>query len=789
MIGYLLREVVIPCPLLARAPFIVFALLSSPVRRNQPSFFKNRSRSSRWRPKTSRSWPAGKSFRTATATTWWIWSASTTSPANVLLCVDEKDDTASALHGHHGSRKGQISWLWVRYEYPGFCEEARFKVVVQQGGKNVVERAEMAAATSPRFSFGELETQGPQYDQSWGSEGSEVEEVGGTCRNWRPARHVFIWKAVGQPQTPGGRGRPAHRPPVPDARPDRRLAGSIITSRTNLYPILELPGAIHQLALATRCASPIAATSRSTPRRHPRLQPHSVAASARASLPKAIAAGAASDWIPLKLQRHGSFQHGALHQRRPDVRPRSAAHRRRRGAQADRGESAATVPCRRTPARWRQAGCTPIEAPRRRVEGVERQTVLPGKKPTKPLCYGGWMPVGLENEYGHKYAELYAALGFRSLHPALSGPAVLKNLEAAGVPPTKSWSVSNYRNPLTRPNIAAAKTRPRPLRNEAGTCSGLSTVTRSPFRNGSASCSKTRWRGRRTWARRRRRRRPCISCGSTGSRRNRPDVRTGEYWLDQWGKYDGSKMRPDSSAVAAVNKPQLYVDSLIFYEETAIRHVAAGAKAMRAELGDDVLCGANYSCHPFYYPPTGMYVKWFRGGAADLGRHSEYFWQVCQAGPMINGYVAEHFRAGMRDNPRAVLRQYVMPHEPGNTDADFPRLVVLHAPGPRRDHDMSTSSARRHERRCFTENHIDFRVAYRYVALARRDALRRFQSRTCCRRRSRSRRRWRCWSATAPSAGTSPASPRTTRGRTLSGRTSAKRVSTPISTASVCGRP
>src|SRR5262249_14945907 len=61
----------------------------------------------------------------------------------------------------------------------------------------------------------------------------------------------------------------------------------------------------------------------------------------------------------------------------------------------------------------------------------------PGKKPTKPLCYGGWMPVGQDNEYGHKYAQLYAALGFRSLHPALSGPAMVKNLEAVGVPATK----------------------------------------------------------------------------------------------------------------------------------------------------------------------------------------------------------------------------------------------------------------------------------------------------------------------------------------------------------------
>src|SRR5262249_16378243 len=150
---------------------------------------------------------------------------------------------------------------------------------------------------------------------------------------------------------------------------------------------------------------------------------------------------------------------------------------------------------------------------------------------------------------------------------------------------------------------------------------------------------------------------------------NRPDHKPGEYWLEKWGPVNPTLLRPDSSAAAAEGNPRLYVDSLLFYEGTAIRHGAAGGTAGRAERGADVRGGANYSCHAFYYPPAAMYIKWIRGGAAELGRHSEYFWQVAQAGPMVNGYVAEHFRCGMRDNPRAVLRQYTMPHSPGNTDA------------------------------------------------------------------------------------------------------------------------
>ena len=41
------------------------------------------------------------------------------------------------------------------------------------------------------------------------------------------------------------------------------------------------------------------------------------------------------------------------------------------------------------------------------------------------------MPLGLDNAYGKKYAQLYAALGFRSLHPAHSGPAQVKRIMVA----------------------------------------------------------------------------------------------------------------------------------------------------------------------------------------------------------------------------------------------------------------------------------------------------------------------------------------------------------------------
>ena len=158
-----------------------------------------------------------------------------------------------------------------------------------------------------------------------------------------------------------------------------------------------------------------------------------------------------------------------------------------------------------------------------------------------------------------------------------------------------------------------------------------------------------------------------------------------------------------------------------------------------------------------------MYINWFRKRAADMGRHSEYFWQVAQAGPMINGYIAEHFRAGMRYNPRAVLRQYTMPHAPGNTDASFLRSAFTHLAHGATMLDFFGIGLNE----TFTENYIDHRARERFRSL--RDVTHAVglvedllpDAMPCP-------RRWPCWSARARSAGTSPASPRTWPGMTTS---------------------
>src|SRR5262249_11789874 len=103
-----------------------------------------------------------------------------------------------------------------------------------------------------------------------------------------------------------------------------------------------------------------------------------------------------------------------------------------------------------------EAPVTPVEAIEAILADLKSAPVV-GKKPTQPLCYGGWMPLGQGDEYSRKYAPWSAALGFGSLHRAHSGEKVVQNLQAAGVPLTRSWMVMGYRNPPTKGNIEKAK--------------------------------------------------------------------------------------------------------------------------------------------------------------------------------------------------------------------------------------------------------------------------------------------------------------------------------------------
>lgn len=591
--------------------------------------------------------------------------------------------------------------LWVRYEYPPFCE-TRFRVVIEQNGRTVLDHV-MGTRDSLRHAFGDPVAKA-QHDPPWGPEGLVDEVVTVPPLQAGPATLWLV--GVAQPQTPG-------------VAANRNIDLLYLTSdttdawrkhyarTTNLYPILDAfrdsRGARWEVRFTNRSDRPADYRVHHVYNRIP--WGFSDPASAVGVPP-----GARSGWLGLTGQDTAHFGLtefrgiGAF-----DVELRPVG-----GDRVERTLSGTGIIHVYLPPYPDRAGdqlATPEEAIDAILADLKRNPA-PGQKPTLPLCYGGWLPLGQDNAYGRKYAELYAALGFRSLHPAHSGPAVRKNLEAVGIGPSKSWMVMGYRNPPTRANIDRAtrdldRTGMRAhLRffdygDEIAFAEWLGMQADDDLAQAKAAGKKiaakellaARWV---EWL-----------------KRHRPRQRLVDYWLPTWGPFTLTAVRPDSSAEAARLNPRLYVDSLLFYEESAIRFAAEGAKAVRAALGDDVLCGANYSCHPFYYPHSTMYIKWFRDGAADLGRHSEYFWQVGQLGPMVNGYVAEHFRAGMRDNPRAVLRQYTMPHAPGNTDASFLRSAFTHLAHGATMLDFFGIGLNE----TFTENHIDHRAIRRFRAL------------------------------------------------------------------------
>jgi hypothetical protein len=616
-----------------------------------------------------------------------------------LLGIDAKDSTASA-HADVTVPEAGAYRLWVRYEYPAFCE-TRFRVVVEQAGKVVADTV-MGKKDNLRYAFGDPRPRA-QHDPSWGPEGLMEEVI--SLESLEKGKARIHLEGVAQPQMPGvAANRNIDLLYLTRDTADAWMKHYART--TNLYPLLDAFRDSRGPRWEVRF------TNRGTKKDTYRIShvynriPWGFGDPAFAA---GVKPGESSAWLGLLGQDTAHFgmvrftgTGGAF-----DVQIRPV------GGKVEKvlkGEGPHQVYLPPYPGKG-EAPITPIEAIDAILADLKKTPVI-GKKPTEPLCYGGWMPLGQDNAYGRKYAQLYAALGFRSLHPAHSGDKAIQNLQAAGVPLTRSWMVMGYRNPPTKANIEKAKA---DLARR-----GLEKQLR--FFDYGDEIAFSEWLGMLAQEEMARAREAGVKVSAEQVlagrwlqwlKANRPKAKLGDYWLAKWGPANLARIRPDSSAEAARLNPHLYVDSLLFYEEAAIQFAAEGARGVRSALGEEVLCGANYSCHPFYYPSATMYIKWFRGGAADLGRHSEYFWQVGQAGPMINGYIAEHFRAGFRNNPRGVLRQYTMPHSPGNTDASFLRSAYSHLAHGATMLDFFGIGLNE----TFTENHIDHRDTRRFRAL------------------------------------------------------------------------
>ncbi len=591
--------------------------------------------------------------------------------------------------------------LWVRYEYPPFCDTT-FQASVEQGGKAVFAQ-DMGTPKSMRWGLGEAAPKA-QHDPSWGPEGLMIEAA--TVRGLKKGKARVIL----------GGEKLAERPGISAARNidliylTRDEADTWMPhhrKRVNLYPLVEAfrdaRGPRWDVKITHRGGTD------STPRVQHVYNRLPWGMTEAANFP-GLSAGGSTPWTGLQSQdtTHFSMIEFSLGgDRRIEVELRPVG-----GGKTYKFTGVGTARVYVPPYPGKGDEPTTPEAAIGRILAALVKAKAPGKKPTLPLCYGGWMPLGQEGDYGKKYAALYAALGFRSLHPAHAGPKVMENLKEAGITPNKSWMVMGYRNPPTPDNIGRAKA-------DLGR-RGLREHLR--FFDYGDEIHFSEWLGMMAAeivAANKRAGTPITAADAINGgwvqwlQKNRPKAQLKDYWLPAWGPPKASGLRPDSSSAAAKLNPRLYVDSLLYYESAAISFAAAGRELVKKEFGADVLCGANYSCHPFYYPSSTMYIKWFRGGAADMGRHSEYFWQVAQPGPMINGYVTEHFRAGMRDNPKGVIRQYTMPHAAGNTDGSFLRSCFTHLSHGATMLDFFGIGLNE----SFTENHIDHRAVGRYVAL------------------------------------------------------------------------
>ncbi len=598
--------------------------------------------------------------------------------------------------------------LWVRYEYPVFCD-ASFVIEIHQEGMPPA-RFQAGTINSPRFALG-MEKAKAQHDPASGSEGL-VEEVF-SVEGLKPGKATLF----------------LHGKKL-DAKPGRASSRNIdliwLTQdigdtwrvqygrSNNLYPILDAfrdtTGARWEARIKNQGMEKNSYSVTHTYNRLPW-------GANESNFARDIEPGQWSGWFPLSLQDTCHFHLTTFRGGKPsefslELRPLDSWGR-------DSGNNKTHIFQTRQQARifippYPDASQKPFTAETKLNEIVTmlNRTQVGGKEPSQPFCYGGWLPLGQDEEYGRLYASLYQSLGLRSWHPSLSGPKVKENLEAIGIKTGRTLAISGYRNPPTTANVDRAKTRLKNSKQEKNVLwydygdeiefnewidwliqDELERLNRENKRPSEKEVLTEIWKA---WLDKRRKNIPIT-----------------EYWVGDWGPFNPVRLRPETSPRISDINPRLYIDSQIFYEEIAMAFASEGARKVKAAFGQDTLCGCNWSLHPLYLPSITRTMNWFKSGAADFGRHSEYFWQVGQAGPLVNGFIAEHFRAGLSNRNGGVLRQYVMPHALGNTDKDFLRTgytQLAHGATMLDFYGIGLNET-------FTENHIDHRQISRYRAI------------------------------------------------------------------------
>lgn len=598
--------------------------------------------------------------------------------------------------------------LWVRYEYPVFCD-ASFAIEIQQEGFPPA-RFQAGSVNSPRFALG-IDKPKAQHDPASGSEGL-VEEFF-TVEGLKAGKaKLFLHgkKLEGKP------GRTASRNIdliwlTNDTEDSWRTKYG---RSNNLYPILDAFRDTTEARWEARIKN-----------QGPEKNSYSVNhtynrlpwGANESNFAREIEPNQWSAWFPLSLQDTCHFHLTTFRGGKPseftvELRPTEAWRSFTSNSETHKFQTRQQARVFVPPYPDLSKKPFSVEAKLAEIVQILNSAQVGGKEPSQPFTYGGWLPLGQDEEYGRLYARLYQSLGFRSWHPSLSGPKVKENLESVGIHTGRTLAISGYRNPPTTANVDRAKTRLKNSKQDKNVLwydygdeiefsewidwllqDELERLNRENKRPPEKEVLTEIWKA---WLDKRRKNIPVT-----------------EYWVGDWGPFNPVRLRPDTSPRISEINPRLYIDSQIFYEEIAMAFASEGARKVKTAFGQDTLCGCNWSLHPLYLPSITRTMNWFKSGAADFGRHSEYFWQVGQAGPMVNGFIAEHFRSGLAHRNGGVLRQYVMPHAPGNTDKDFLRTgytQLAHGATMLDFYGIGLNET-------FTENHIDHRQISRYQAI------------------------------------------------------------------------
>lgn len=650
--------------------------------------------------------------------------------------------------------------VWSRYETPTGTEE-RFRVEIRQGGK-LAGSAVMGEKEAPKSWFsGRSATRDGyeavgQYDASWGSEGLVEQGFDVKALKAGPAEITLI--AVEQPELAANRN-------VDLLFLTRDLKDGWRTRfPTNLmYPILDAALECFPPRYYLRLTSP-------QPGNIPVTYSLNRVPWGRSEGSVTLEANKPSAWVPLKGQDVSHFNTLVISRSEPglDIKVELA------GSPAgtplfrsldwkDPANNVLHIGLPPYPGKYKdERVITAEEQYQEIVEFLKADATKVGRDPKVPLAWGMKLPVWERGREADAGAKVYYDIGMRVFGGYMQPPVLpeeelkiaRERFKQWGLTPGRTIALGQYRWMPTPENIAATKKAAEDAKilplverfdygDEIGFAEWLALLMPEQFKKVDGETGRKLaedWKKDNTaewkksfpvWQMK--------NYNNTDYPAPAFDAKTAEtnaqwyvesvnYYLDrrlgeamgshfaEWQKRKHGRVNfqsPNSDAKTAETNAVLFVDSTEFYEDASIDTVAALAKGVPKALGPEVLYGANVACHPFYYPEIPKYIKWFRRGAANFGRHSEYFWQVGQPGPLVNGYIADHFRSGMRDDPKALFLQYTMPHSPGNSGPSFRRSAFTHLAHGARGLDYFGIGVNY----TFTENHIDFRDKDRFAAI------------------------------------------------------------------------